>query len=489
MSRRALVIGAGVGGLAVSGLLAREGWDVTVVEKNRESGGRLGRLSRKGFRFDTGATLFLMREVFEDLYARLGTRLVDHLDLHRIDPHCRLQWADGTSLHLTADLLRLREGCEALEPGSGGAVLSFLARGWFLYRESMRHLIGRDFSTAGPFLDPRLWLQFIRPDTWRNRWRQVSAKFRTEKLRTAFACQDLYIGMSPYRAPAIYSIMPAMELLGGLWVPRGGMYRIAESLESIARSHGARFLMGTGVREILREGKRACGVALENGRRLEADLVVANADLPYVHQELLAGLKPPRRLARMKTSCSSHTFYWGFRRPLRSITDQHGVFFGADWKAGVECLTPGKPFPNEPHFYLNAPTRHDPAAAPRGQDALMVVVPCPPLPAEVGRREIRRYVLERLSALEGRRIEKDLVFEAGFTPKAWRDKYHLKDGAMLGSLDHRLSQMGPLRPSNRHGRLGNLYFVGGSTRPASGVPMVVLSAMLTAQRIAREQAA
>jgi phytoene desaturase len=487
MKRRAIVIGAGIGGLATGGLLSKAGWQVTVVEKNRECGGRCGQIRRGGFRFDTGATLFLMRDVFEDVYARLGTRLDEHLDLVRVDPHCRLEWADGKSLHLTGDLMRLREGCEALEPGCGEAVLRFLSRGWFLYRESMRHLIRKDFSTASQWLDPRLWLQFMRPDTWRNRWRQVASYFKSEKLRMAFSCQDLYIGMSPYRAPAIYSIMPAMELLGGLWYPKGGMYRISQTLEAVARGHGAKFLFGAPVKRILHEKAGATGVEIEGGRRLEAELVVANADLPYVYRELLPGVAQPTRLKRMKTSCSSHSFYWGLRKPLRSITDQHAVFFGSKWKEGLDGLTPGEPFPAEPHFYLNAPTRHDASAAPRGQDAIMAVVPCPPAPAETDRAKVRASVLSRLSRLEGRDVEKDLVFEAGYSPKAWQDKYSLTGGAMLGSLDHRLSQMGPLRPSNRHARLQNLYFVGGSTRPASGVPMVLLSAMLTADRIAREQ--
>ncbi len=485
-----LIIGAGIGGIAAAARLARNGYRVTVVEKCEKSGGRCGQMTVQWHRFDTGATLFLMPELYAETYAALGERMEDHLDLRRIDPTYHLYFQDNSQLRLTSNLHDMMAQVEAIEPGSFERMLHYLAEGRRHYELSLPHLISRDFRTLAEFINPRMIALFLRLKALTRHTRYASRFFKTPKLQMAFTFQDMYMGLSPYESPATYSLMQYTELSDGLYYPLGGMYRIAETLTAIAEKLGVRFLYNAPVEKILVDGGRATGVELSDGQRLSADILVANADLGYVYRQLLPDDGEADRIDRKEYGCSTVMFYWGLDKQYPQL-GPHNLFFSGDYRKGFEDIFKDKTMPEQPNFYIHAPVRLDPSAAPAGADTLYAAVPVghindrKPQDWPGIQARARAFMLERLAQVGMADLESHIKVEVSFAPQDWQRRYNLTRGSAHG-LSHKLTQMAYFRPHNRHRRYRNLYFVGASTHPGTGVPTVLVSARLTAQRILEE---
>jgi len=482
-----LVIGAGIGGIAAAARLARHGYQVTVAEKNERPGGRCDRLIKDGHHFDTGTTLFLMPELYAQTFADLGERMEDHLDLRRIDPTYRLHFKDGSRLALTSDLNAMQAQLEAIEPGSFGAYLRYLAEGYRHYKLSLAHLVGRNFRSLAEFCSPKNILLVFRLKALIKHYDNIGIYFNDPRLKAAFTFQNMYMGLSPYQAPAAYSFLQYTELADGVWFPMGGMYRVAEALTGIAEKWGVRFMYNALVEGINVSGRVAAGVTLADGRQIGADILVANADLSYVYRCLLPDDGTNDRLEAKKYGCSTVMFYWGLDKRYPQL-GPHNLFLAGDYRQSFDPIFKDLTLPDDPSFYVHAPVGVDPSLAPAGGDTLMVAVPvghineAAPQDWAAIRRRARRVVLGRLAEIGLSDLEGHIKFEVSYTPPDWQIRYNLTKGSNHG-LGHNLNQMGYLRPHNRHDRYRNLYFVGASTHPGTGVPTVLVSARLTSQRI------
>jgi phytoene desaturase len=489
--RTALVIGAGLGGITTAAYLAKKGYQVKVLEKNAAPGGRCGQLSRDGHRFDTGPTLFLIPEIFARTYEALGARMEDQLDLRRIDPTYRFHFEDGTYLDLTKDLNAMREQLEAIEPGSFGAMLRYMVEGQRHYHLAVEDLAGRNFYNFFEYFSPMNIGLLFKLKALKKHYDNIGNYFEHPHLKAAFTFQDMYLGLSPLDAPSTYSLLQYTELVDGVWFPIGGMYRIIESLVSIAEGFGAQFSYNQAVKKIEIEDSRVSKVILHDGSSLAADLIIANADLPYVYRDLLPDKALADRLERKKYTCSAIMFYWGVDKVYPQL-GMHNLFVAGDYRISLDQVFKDKSLPNDPNFYIHAPTRIDRSAAPPGHDNLMVLVPCGRIddskeqdwPAM--KSQARSAVIDRLAELGMGDLEQHLKFEVSYTPNSWLNMYNLAKGAAFGSINHNLLQVGYLRPQNRHPHYHNLYFVGGSTHPGSGLPLTLMSAHLTSERIFKE---
>jgi phytoene desaturase len=487
----ALVIGAGIGGIATAARLARAGFKVSVLEKNEAPGGRCSQFTRDGHRFDIGATLFLMPEVFAETYTALGERMEDHLELRRIDPTYQIRFEDGTQLALTANLNALQAQVEAIEPGSFGGLLRYLVEGHQSYHLCLQRFVGRNFYNFLDYFSLQNLPLLFKLKALVKHYSNIGHYFQDPHLKAAFTFQNMYLGLSPFDAPATYSLLQYTELADGVWFPVGGIYRVIESLVSLAEAQGVHFLYNTPVKRIEVDGDRATGVVLQDGSFLGADVVVANADLPYVYSQLLPDGAEAHRLERLKYTCSAIMFYWGVDTVYPQL-GTHNVFLAGDYRGSFDRIFNDHLLPDEPSFYVHAPARTDPSAAPDGEDTLMVLVPAGHLDTGIAQDWdalqscARAAVIRRLAASVGIvDLEQHMKFEVSHTPRDWFSIYNLAKGAAFG-LSHNFMQVGYLRPQNRHRRYGNLYFVGSSTHPGTGLPMVLLSARLTTERILKE---
>ena len=487
---KVLIVGAGIGGISTAALLACKGCQVTVLEKCEKPGGRCGRMAVNGYTFDTGATLFLMPEVYAETFAALGERIQDHLDLRRIDPTYHLHFPDDTQLQLTSDLHSMLTQLEALEPGSFELMLHYLAEGRRIYELSLTNLVGRDFRRLSEFANPRMFLLFLQLKALTRHTDYVRRFFKDPRLQMAFTFQDMYMGLSPYDSPATYSLMQSTELADGLWYPMGGMYRITEVLTGIAERLGVRFLYNAPVEQILIKGTRATGVKLADGQVFPADTVIANADLGYVYRHLLPDKAAADRIDHKEYGCSTIMFYWGLDRQYPEL-GPHNLFLCGDYRQSFETIFKKTSMPDKPNFYIHAPVRLDPSMAPVSHDTWYVAVPVGHINNEKSQdwpamqARARAFILQRLARLGLPDVEAHIQAEVSFLPGDWQNRFNLTRGSTHG-LSHKLTQMAYLRPHNRHSRYHNLYFVGANTHPGTGVPTVLISARLAAKRVLDE---
>ncbi len=489
----AIVIGAGIGGIATAAHLAQNGLHVTVIEKNARAGGRCDRFSKEGHQFDTGPTLLVMPLLYEAEFAALGFSLREMVDLIRVDPTYHLVFDDYSSLALTSDMKRMRDQLERIEPGSFQGLLRYLDEGHRHYHLALERLVNRDFRRASDFFSLRNLPLLTKLKPLVKHYDNMDSYFDSPRLKAAFTFQDVYMGLSPFEALATFSMMPYSELAHGVWYPRGGMVQIVKALVEIARLAGVQFEFGTAVEQILVNGDKTQGVLLEDGRRLQADAVVANADLPYVYQNLLPEDRVARSMAHKRYSCSTISFFWGIDRSYPSLPP-HTLFLADDYRANFESIINDLTLPQEPSLYVHAPARLDPAMAPPGQETLIGIAPVGHLD-ESGEQDwpalrdrARSRILDRLAGLGMGDLQDHIKFEVNYTPLSWRKRYNLVNGSTHG-LSHTLTQLGYLRPANRHARYGNLYFTGASTHPGTGVPTALVSGRLAATRLLEETAA
>ena len=488
--RSVLVIGAGIGGITAATHLARRGLRVTVVEKNASPGGRCSRFTRAGHRFDTGPTLLVMPLLYEAEFRALGASLRERLDLRRVDPTYHLVFDDASQLTLTADMQSMKAQLEAIQPGSFQGLLRYLREGRRHYQLVVDRLVNRDFRRASDVFSIQMLPLIFRVKALVNHYRNMAVYFDEPRLKSAFTFQDVYTGLSPFEAPATFSMMPYTELAHGVWYPRGGMYSVVEALMDLARQAGVEFTFGSTVERIDTSSDRVLGVTLANGCCLEADVVLANADLPYVYQHLLPYDGMAKALSRKQFSCSAISFFWGLDRTYEAL-GPHTLFLADDYRKNFERIVRDLTLPRNPSLYIHAPARLDPSMAPPGQDTLTAIVPVGHMRESGGqnwgdlRDEARRQVFRRLRTLGITDIERHVKFEQTYTPVSWARRYNLAKGSTHG-LSHTLNQMACFRPSNRHSRYRNLYFTGASTHPGTGVPTAMVSGRLVAERIQEE---
>jgi len=491
ISDKAIIIGAGVGGIATAVFLAQQGFEVEVYEKNASAGGRCGQMIQEGHRFDLGATILLMPSIYRKVFAGLGIDMDQELETTSLEPVYKLFFSDGTCFDFNRDPVKMKTQLEAIEPGSFANYERYIAEGYAFFKLSMAGLLGKNFYHLFQFVNLKSILLLIKLKIWIRHTNYVKRFFTDRRLQMAFTFQNIYVGQNPYKQPAFFSMLPGAEIIEGALFPKGGMHRVVEKLMSTAIDMGVKFHYKKTVSTILINGNKAEGIQLEDGSIQKAGLVIANADLPYVYSHLLPENTISKRLKKKEYSCSAIVFHWGVDKVYPQL-EHHSIFLNDPYKQGMEKIFNDKSLSDNPSFYIHAPVRTDTSAAPINQDTLSIIVPAPHLDAPSGqdwqklKQMARNGVIRRLKEAGLTDIEEHIKFETCYLPKTWESYCNVTNGSVFGSLSHTILQMGYFRPHNRHHKYKNLYFTGGSTHPGNGIPLVLLSAKLTSERIIKE---
>ena len=483
MTRGVVIVGAGLGGLSAACHLAGRGVPVTVLERAAHPGGRAGLLEGDGYRFDTGPAVLTMLGVMEDTFAAAGADLHDHLDLVRLDPAYRARFADGSHVHVRAARDDMREELRAFA-GDGAAdgfdgFVTWLER---LFALEFADFIDRDFDSLASLLrQPRALVRLAVAGGFGRLQPAVDRFFDDPRLQRLFSFQAMYAGMSPMRALAMYSVITYLDTVQGVYFPRGGVHELSTALADAARAAGVDLQLGVEVEAITPAQGGGPARVHSSAGTFDAEVVVANPDLPAVYEQLV-DVAAPRRLQRGHHSPSCLLWLVGGRRPEGANPAHHTIDFGAAWaRTFSELLDEGRP-QSDPSRFVTTPSVTDPRLAPAGRDVLHVLEPVPNLRAGLDWRRLEPQLTERMLTwldasghLEG---APEVLHTT--TPVDWAAQ-----GMGAGtpfSLDHRFTQTGPLRPALTDRRLPGVVFVGSTTRPGVGVPMVLISGRLAADR-------
>jgi len=489
--KKAVIIGAGIGGIATAAFLAQNGYTVEVYEKNANPGGRCGQMIQEGHRFDLGATILLMPSLYKQVLSELGIDLEKDLETTSLEPVYKLFFSDDSDFAFTRDAEKMKEQLESIEPGSFPKYQKYVKEGYEYFNLSMNDLLGKNFDHLFQFVNLKSMRLLLKLKTYLYHTDYIQRYFNDPHLRMAFTFQNIYVGQNPYEAPAFFSMLPGAEIAEGALFPKGGMHRIVEKLLETATERGVKFQYKKPVAKIILNGNKTEGILLEDGSRIEADLVIANADLPYIYRELLPDKRKANQLKKKKYSCSAIVFHWGVDKVYPQL-DHHSVFLNDPYKEGLEKIFKEKSLSDNPSFYIHAPVRTDKSAAPENQDTISVVVPVAHLDEKYDqdwkklKQMTREAVIRRLEEAGLEDIEEHIKFEVCYLPKTWESSCNVTRGSVFGSLSHSIFQMGYFRPHNQHKKYKNLYFAGGSTHPGNGVPLVLLGAKLTTERILKD---
>jgi phytoene desaturase len=482
------IVGAGLGGLSAAIHLRLSGFDVSVFEAQSSVGGRANRISREGFQFDTGPSLLNYPWVFEDLFKSAGRRLEDYISLLPIDPSITFLWRDSERFSLSSRFDDLLREVNRLEPGSGPALVRFLRNASEQYRVAFDRLVTNNAENPLRWLGSLRMTELARLSLLRSFEGELARYFRNPRLRQAFGSYAMYLGGSPFELPGLFSILPFGELAYGLWLPKGGIYALVNAIRLLAEELGVEIHCSTPIHEIAISNGTANGLVTSDGRHLQFPVIVSNVDVPTTRTRLLGDHNQPSQPGRSpRMTPGVLTFYWGVRGNVEGLP-HHSIFLPDDYRTAFSQLMKEGALPDDLPFYVSAPSKSDPSLAPSGSTLMFVLVPTPVL-SQMGNvdwnnitAEVRQRVLQRLDHHGIRLNQSSLMVEEVWTPVEWQNRYGLYDGSAFGAA-HTLMQMGPFRPRNYHPDIKGLYFVGASTTPGTGMPMVVLGGSMTAERI------
>ncbi|GAC1596365.1 MAG: phytoene desaturase family protein [Acidimicrobiales bacterium] len=484
---RVVVIGAGFGGLSAACHLAGRGHEVVVVEREDRAGGRVAVVSDNGYTLDCGATVLTMTGILADVFRAAGTTLDEHLTLRPLDPMYRATFPGQPELLVRHGRESMRQEIDA-KCGATEALAFDRFCDWLteLYRLELPHFIDRNFDSpldlAWP-LGPLVSL--LRLGGLRKLDRVVRSYFHDERLQKLFSFQAMYAGLSPFDALAVYGVITYMDTVEGVYFPEGGMGAIGPALAAAAEKAGATFQYSSTVERIVRApGTNGAvrGVRLTTGEVISADAVVANPDLPVAYRTLVPSLDAPRVARRGEYSPSCALWVAGVRGSLPADAAHHNIHFGGQWREAFEALLKTGTRMPDPSILVTSHSATDPSLAPPGCSTLYVLEPTPNLDGNIDwdrdRDAIRQSMIARVAGL-GYPVEVEA--EVWFDPTTW-EAQGMERGTPFG-LSHRFFQTGPFRPSNVAAKAPGLYFVGSSTVPGVGVPMVLLSGRLAADRV------
>ena len=484
-----IIIGTGIGGLATANLLAKAGHKVELYEKEAGPGGRSGQFKKDGFVFDTGPSWYLMPEVFEHYFELLGTSTKKELDLIKLKPAYKVFFEGGNTVTITSNLEKDAATFEKIEQGAGEALKRYVEKSDETYQLSLKHFLYSNFTSPTDFLHSditkRAHRMLLLATTSIDRY--VRRFVSHQHLKQILEYPMVFLGTSPFNAPALYSLMSALDFKEGVYYPRGTMYSIVERLVAIGKNLGVTYHYSQPVKRIIVSNDTATGIELKNGTNIEADVVISNADLHFTETKLLKPSEqtyPEAYWKKQEASPSALLLYLGVKGSVPEF-EHHTLLFVEDWKANFDAIYKSKTTPEKASLYISKTSQSDAGTAPKGHENIFVLVP---LPAGITLTQkqtnaLVAHYLAQIKATTGVNLESRIVSKTIFGPNDFKTKYNSWQSSMLGP-SHKLSQSAFFRTPNKSKKVSNLYYVGSGTVPGIGVPMCLISAELIYKRLA-----
>ena len=491
--KQVVVVGAGIGGMAAAAQLAKDGFHVTVVERNDQAGGRARIWQKDGYTFDLGPSWYLMPEVFERFFANFGKKTTDYYELVKLDPSYRVFFGPGEMHDVPPDRARTEALFDRLEPGGGAKLARYLDEAAYKYKVAVGEFLYRDYRTLFDFLNWRMMTEGLKLNVLGKLDAAVRRRFADRRARQILEYAMVFLGTSPNDAPAMYALMSHVDLTQGVFYPLGGLSAVAQGLRRLAEEQGVRFLLSTEVTKIATENGRAVRVEARGpdgaAVALPCDAVLANADYAHVETELLdaADRTYPRRYWDTRVVAPSmFLLYLGVKKRLEKLV-HHNLYFQENWNVHFDAIFKQPAWPEEPCFYVSCIAKTDPGMAPPGRENVFVLVPVAAGldDSDAVREAYAEKTIRHVEKITGEEIAPHIETKRIFSHRDFAGDYRAWQGTALG-ISHVLLQTAVFRPAMRSKKVANLYFAGQYTHPGIGVPMVMIAAEVSAGNVRRD---
>ncbi|MCX7075630.1 MAG: phytoene desaturase family protein [Methylococcales bacterium] len=488
--KRVVIIGAGLGGLSAAISLASEGFSVELIEKNDKVGGKLNVLSKDGFTFDLGPSILTMPEIFDALFTRAGRKRSDYVTFEAVQPHWRNFFEDGTVVDLSPDAQIQKQEFDKLGQNVYGEFIEFMAYAQKLSDETQAGYFEKGIDGVWELLKFYGLKRSLHFDIFSTMDQGVRRFVHDPKLIDILNYFIKYVGASPYDAPALMNLLPAIQYQYGLWYVRGGMYALAQALEKLAIELGVTIHVNTEVERIEHNHHIAKSVKLKNGETISADIVVSNMEVIPAMKSLLQSTESDiKKMRRFKPSCSGIVMHLGVDCVYPQLA-HHNFFYSKNSRAHFTSVFKKGDLSEDPTVYLVAPCKTDVNQAPSGCEVIKILphIPCLNPDKPISDDEyyaMRERVLIKLERMGLTDLREHIVTEEYWTPNDIQAKYYSNQGSIYGVEANRLVNLGFKAPQ-RSDTLSNLYFVGGSVNPGGGMPMVTLSGQLVCDKILQD---
>jgi phytoene desaturase len=483
--KKAIVIGAGFAGLSAASTLAQNGFDVKILEKNSDAGGRARKLEIDGFTFDMGPSWYWMPDVFENYFKGFNTTIAQSYELIRLDPSYAVFFSKDDVMRVPANLNEFYKLFEKYEPGSSKQLKKFLKDAEYKYNVSMQEFVHKPSHSLLEFIDFRILNAALRMDLFKSISKYIKKHFKDPRLVQLLEFPVLFLGAKPNETPALYSMMNYADIVLGTWYPMGGMAKIVDAMVDVARKQGVNILTNESVQQINIRNSKVVSVS-SNGVEHPADVVVASADYHHVEQELLE--EPYRnykesywKSRKMAPSCLM--YYLGIDKKIEGL-EHHNLFFDAPFDIHAEEIYDRPQWPSNPLFYSTCASKTDKSVAPEGKENLVLLIPIAVdiEDTEEIREKYYNIMMDRLEHLTGQSIRKHVIVKRSYAIKDFKKDYNSFGGNAYG-LANTLRQTAILKPSLRNKKVRNLYYAGQLTVPGPGVPPSIISGQIAAKEI------
>ena len=486
MSKKVIIAGAGLGGLASGLLLSRKGFEVEILEMNTQAGGRLNQVRADGFTFDSGPSFFSMSYIFREFMDKCGVEMP--FRFVELDPLYSVNFkGSDKTFHLYKDIKKLAAQFEGIEPDFEQKMERYLKKSGALFHDTVDLVIKSNFDNLFDYVTTLMRVNPVHiPVLFESFYGHVKKYFASKEAQQIVSLVAFFLGRTPFDTMGIYSLLSYTEFRhDGYYNVEGGMYNIVTGIVKELEKQQVKIRYSTEIVDIEHDGKQVKKLTDKNGNTYEADIFLINADAAVFRNKVLKRPKySDEKLAKMEWTMGYLTFYVGIKRKLPQV-NHHNYYLGSNYEEYANNVLKNPDTLQKPYYYVNVVSKHNAECAPDGCESLFFVCPVPNRQYKANwddRDEIVNSILSDFSERIGVDIIPDIITKTIYTPNEWEQWMNLYKGSGLG-LSHKLTQIGGLRPANFDEQFGNLFYVGASTVPGAGLPMAIISADLACERI------
>ena len=483
--KKAIVIGTGFAGLSAACFMAKNGYNVTILEKNSSVGGRARKFETDGFLFDMGPSWYWMPDVFERFFAQFGKKVEDYYNLVRLDPSYQVIFNEHEKWNIPKDVSGLAQLLESIEKGAGHQLKLFLEEAAVKYNVGMKDLVFKPGRSLTEFMSVDFFKGLVKLDLFTSHSKHVRKYFSNPKIISLLEFPVLFLGAKPQDTPALYSLMNYADIQLGTWYPMGGMHKIVEAMVGLASSLGVEIKCNEAVTGFETKAGTVTHVKTKDNN-YPCHVVIAGADYHHIDQEVIDlpfRNYSPAYWEKRTMAPSSLLFYLGINKKLAGL-QHHNLFFDEDFGQHAIEIYDNPQWPSKPLFYVSCPSITDTSVAPAGKENLFILIPVAPGIEDTN--EIREkyfdIVMNRLETLTGQSIKQHIIYKKSYAHQNFMEDYNSFKGNAYG-LANTLNQTALLKPSIKSKKLSNLYFTGQLTVPGPGVPPSLISGEVVAQEI------